>query len=1184
MLIKKMLVLLTDIRHSWVNGLLRALVLPSVALFLTSSIGYAQAVPVSLTVVKSGNGAGSIASSPTGIDCGADCSEFYTTGVPVTLTATAATGSTFQGWQGACSGAGAVCTLTLNAATAVTATFTLNQYQFTASKAGNGAGKINSTPAGIDCGNDCSEFYAYGALVTLTANAEDNSTFAGWVGACTGRSATCVVSIDGAKQATAIFILNYYPLAVSRNGNGVGKITGTPSGIDCGATCSTSYPYGTVITLTAAAGASSTFSGWQGACTGTTTTCVVSINAAKEVTGIFTLKQYTISVSKRGAGAGHVSSTPDGIPGRIDCGSTCAMLYNDGTEVRLTATPAANSLFTGWQGACANLDPVCVITVDSAQAITVTFALKQYEFTVMKLGTGAGAVNSQPPGIDCGSLCRTLYAHGTVVTLAAAPTVDSTFSGWQGSCSGTLATCAVTVDAAKTVTATFTRKQYDLTVARRGDGAGVVTSTPPGLTCGFTCVQRLNHGTLVTLTATAALSATFSGWQGACTGTTITCTITIDAPNQVTATFALKHYNLTVVHSGNGVGNVTSIPPGIACGLTCTQRLAHGTLVTLTATAAVSSTFTGWQGACVGTRPSCAVTVDAAKQITATFLLNQYNFVVTKAGNGDGRVTSSPTGLDCGVTCTLNIQHGAIITLTAQPTTTSFFAGWQGACTGTQPTCQVTLASAKAVTATFTLKEYDVTINKIGNGAGAVTSTPPGIDCGPTCTQRLTHGAVVTLTATAAVSSTFTGWRGACVGSGQSCVVIVAEAKSITASFSLNRYDLIVTKGGGGGGQVVSHPGGIDCGLTCKLPLDHGAIITLTARPGDISRFVGWSGACAGISPLCQVTMTSTQQITATFAPRQYALTVLKGGSGVGNVTSIAARIACGLTCTATIDHGTLVTLTATADPHSFFAGWLGACTGVAPCVVTLDGAKELTASFTREPIVSLSAAITTTPPVVSAGQVITYHYRITNTGELSVTLQATSAKFGAPPFTLLTDQTPLSPTTYLPPGQAAVAYQVMTAPRCNRELPLTDTLVITGATGAGITLTTQVSVTTVVTAAVLPPQSTRADTIYIGCAIQVAFAPTAAAQQETVDLVVIRGPAPAGFVLHGVQEIAPYDDAFGLQALINTLLRAGCADGRVCHTVRQMTIEQGNTIQVEIIEGLTLVHQLFLPLIEKRR
>jgi hypothetical protein len=75
-----------------------------------------------LSLTLAGTGAGSVSSSPAGITCPSTCSANFNSGTVVTLTATAATGSTFAGWSGACSGIG-TCSVTMTAAKAVTATF-----------------------------------------------------------------------------------------------------------------------------------------------------------------------------------------------------------------------------------------------------------------------------------------------------------------------------------------------------------------------------------------------------------------------------------------------------------------------------------------------------------------------------------------------------------------------------------------------------------------------------------------------------------------------------------------------------------------------------------------------------------------------------------------------------------------------------------------------------------------------------------------------------------------------------------------------------------------------------------------------------------------------------------------------------------------------------------------------------
>ena len=165
-----------------------------------------SAVTSTLSVTKTGTGSGTVTSVPAGIDCGANCSAAYYFDTSVTLTAAAATGSTFAGWAGACTGTGG-CTVAMDGAKSVTATFALSSYPFTVILVGDGSGTVGSNPAGIDCGSDCSESFSHGTLVTLTPTPAQGSRFVGWAGACTG-TGECVVAIDAAKSVTASFTLN----------------------------------------------------------------------------------------------------------------------------------------------------------------------------------------------------------------------------------------------------------------------------------------------------------------------------------------------------------------------------------------------------------------------------------------------------------------------------------------------------------------------------------------------------------------------------------------------------------------------------------------------------------------------------------------------------------------------------------------------------------------------------------------------------------------------------------------------------------------------------------------------------------------------------------------------------------------------------------------------------------------
>jgi hypothetical protein len=165
-----------------------------------------------LQVVPAGPGSGTVSSGPAGIGCGEDCSEVYANGTPVTLTATPETGSVFSGWSGGgCSGTGS-CTVTMDQNRTIIANFGLDVHTLQIELSGSGNGTVSSERAGISCGADCSEVYANGTPVTLTATPETGSVFSGWSGGgCSGRE-PCTVQMDQDRLVQAIFTLHEPPV------------------------------------------------------------------------------------------------------------------------------------------------------------------------------------------------------------------------------------------------------------------------------------------------------------------------------------------------------------------------------------------------------------------------------------------------------------------------------------------------------------------------------------------------------------------------------------------------------------------------------------------------------------------------------------------------------------------------------------------------------------------------------------------------------------------------------------------------------------------------------------------------------------------------------------------------------------------------------------------------------------
>jgi len=100
-----------------------------------------------------------------------------------------------------------------------------------------------------------------------------------------------------------------FPLSVVTSGTGSGTVTSSPPGIDCGSDCAEDYFYNTSVTLLAEPGVGSSFTGWSGACSGTSS-CEVSMTSARSVTATFSAgASYTISGN---AGVGGATLTPSG--------------------------------------------------------------------------------------------------------------------------------------------------------------------------------------------------------------------------------------------------------------------------------------------------------------------------------------------------------------------------------------------------------------------------------------------------------------------------------------------------------------------------------------------------------------------------------------------------------------------------------------------------------------------------------------------------------------------------------------------------------------------------------------------------------------------------------------------------------------------------------------------------------
>lgn len=173
-----------------------------------------------LTVLETGSGTGTVTSVPSGISCPQDCQEEYKEGSVVTLNATPAQGSFFVGWGGDCASCiGASCILVVNSPKSCSAQFDIVRYRLNVSLLGTGSGTVVSSPAGIQCPQDCQEQYPQGTYINLTAKPNPGSQFLGWGVDCAACSTlSCSISMSSDTLCEAHF--EQYSMVVTATGDG----------------------------------------------------------------------------------------------------------------------------------------------------------------------------------------------------------------------------------------------------------------------------------------------------------------------------------------------------------------------------------------------------------------------------------------------------------------------------------------------------------------------------------------------------------------------------------------------------------------------------------------------------------------------------------------------------------------------------------------------------------------------------------------------------------------------------------------------------------------------------------------------------------------------------------------------------------------------------------------------------
>lgn len=341
-----------------------------------------------LTVGLSGNGVSGSqvtaslqsGSGDAGFVCPDTCNGTYETGATVLLTAKSSSTSTFNGWSSStttlnCPGSQLTCIVTMTQAQTVTATFTaVTPGNYPLDVNVSGPGYVTSTPGSISCGStrspqQCTQEFASGTTVTLSAIPTGAGVFVGWTGCSSSLGTTCTILMNQAQSVRASFgTPTDYTLTIT---TGVGGVVSGTSGVNvCSdATCMDTLAPNTQVSLYATSVSGYKFSGWGGACSGFGTgTCSLNMSSNQVVSAAFTsIPSDHESLSVHLDGSGSVTGSA------INCPTACNQDYAYSTVVTLMASPSSGYQFAGWYGPCTGTSTTCSVIMDKTQSVTARF-------------------------------------------------------------------------------------------------------------------------------------------------------------------------------------------------------------------------------------------------------------------------------------------------------------------------------------------------------------------------------------------------------------------------------------------------------------------------------------------------------------------------------------------------------------------------------------------------------------------------------------------------------------------------------------------------------------------------------------------------------------------------------------------------------------------------------------------
>ena len=433
-------------------------------------------------------------------------SEEYETGSVIQLTAVAAEGWFFSGWEGDLAGDENPATIEMNEDKEVTAVFKRQAFELTVSSTGEG-----TVTRELISGEETGDGILFESVVELSAFPDDGWEFISWSGDITSEDNPIQVEILDNLSIIAEFERMDYTLTIDVEGEGTVDMEVVQSK-------STDFPFETEVELTAVADHGWQFTEWTGDVTGNANPAALIMDDHKTVTAWFDRREFSLDLQTEGNG--RVSET-------LISGTEIGNGYLFESVVELEAIPDDSWEFVEWTGGVTGTENPVTLEID--QNLTVTAVFIPESATISTLTEGEGTISKT---LISGTETAAGYALGSIIELEAVAETGWEFSSWSGDIGTTENPVQVEVTGDLEITAEFQIQAFNLNLQTSGNG-----TIEMELLSGETRGDQFIYLSEIELTAQADNDWLFTGWSGDLASTENPVVVVMDSNRSITANF-----------------------------------------------------------------------------------------------------------------------------------------------------------------------------------------------------------------------------------------------------------------------------------------------------------------------------------------------------------------------------------------------------------------------------------------------------------------------------------------------------------------------------------------------------------------------------------------------------------------------------------------------------------------------